>query len=96
VDSVLLAKVARHSAVLGAGNGKRLLAGAPSRTLPEAILCRDKTGFTTPVELWMPGILPRVATPEASPDPRKLPWARQWAPVVSGLSYPHLAAAKQL
>jgi asparagine synthase (glutamine-hydrolysing) len=34
--------------------GKRLLAEAPTRSLPDAIFTRQKTGFGIPVTQWLP------------------------------------------
>jgi asparagine synthase (glutamine-hydrolysing) len=35
------------------GSGKRLLAAAPSRELPRAVIERHKTGFATPLQDWL-------------------------------------------
>jgi asparagine synthase (glutamine-hydrolysing) len=32
---------------------KRLLAGAPGKALPEALIARPKTGFSIPVQRWL-------------------------------------------
>jgi asparagine synthase (glutamine-hydrolysing) len=80
VDSVLLQQTSPIATAGLASEGKRLLAGAPARALPGAVMDRPKTGFTTPVEVWM------RALPVTAPVPLKLnaqtfatwPWARQW------------------
>ncbi|MGH8443582.1 MAG: asparagine synthetase B family protein, partial [Nevskiaceae bacterium] len=51
----------------GAINGKAILAAVPRAPLPDAVLARRKTGFTTPIHRW----LQREAT--------RAPWARAWA-----------------
>jgi asparagine synthase (glutamine-hydrolysing) len=55
----------------GALAGKAALAQAAQPPLPEAVLARRKTGFTTPVDRW----LQRALNSEAAPGP----WARAWA-----------------
>jgi asparagine synthase (glutamine-hydrolysing) len=82
VDSVLLAKLAPWTSKERQRQGKRLLAGAPSRALPAAVIARAKTGFTTPVETWMKSHL-RVRTAErrAVGIPAE-PWARAWSRIV--------------
>jgi asparagine synthase (glutamine-hydrolysing) len=65
VDLPLLRRVAP---IARAHPGKRLLGRAMG--LPEAVLVRSKTGFTTPVGAWTARL--------AGLDPR-IPWARPWA-----------------
>jgi asparagine synthase (glutamine-hydrolysing) len=83
VDSVLLAKLAPWAKYGRRRQGKRFLAAAPSRALPEAVISRAKTGFTTPIETWMAShIRARKSerqTAAASPGP----WARDWSRIVS-------------
>lgn len=55
----------------GALRGKAVLAGAARPPLPESLLARPKTGFTTPVDRWLQRALRRETTPA--------PWARAWA-----------------
>ena len=79
VDAVLLRAMA---AVLGRGTAvsKRLLATAPRLPLPERIIKRPKTGFTTPIQTWLQRDsriqhwrkVPSVAV-------KTCPWARRWA-----------------
>jgi asparagine synthase (glutamine-hydrolysing) len=55
----------------GALRGKAALAGVARPPLPEGVLARRKTGFTTPVDRWLQRALRREAAPA--------PWARAWA-----------------
>lgn len=81
VDSRLLAQLAPVTGRLSPGEGKRLLAGAPTQPLPDAITTRRKTGFTTPVGSWMRSLM-EVGNgkdrrrPIAGPS---TPWARDWS-----------------
>lgn len=84
VDSVLLSQVCPIISGLPLGEGKRLLAAAPSRPLPEAVTARAKTGFTTPVQSWMreataTRIRPRPAGGSQLPVSA---WARDWSRIV--------------
>ena len=77
VDSVLQQRLATEVGALGEGAGKRLLASAPSVPLPDAIVNRRKTGFTTPVERWS-----RTSNREISDTSgigRNRPWTRYWS-----------------
>ena len=63
----------------GAPQGKKALAAAPRIPLPEAVLKRVKTGFTTPIASWlqrMPGQRYTSVPMLAAPNCR---WARRWA-----------------
>lgn len=53
VDIVLLARMAPHFTRLAQGDGKTLLANAPTSPLPAAITETAKTGFETPVASWL-------------------------------------------
>jgi asparagine synthase (glutamine-hydrolysing) len=55
----------------GALHGKAVLAGVARPVLPNAVVARPKTGFTTPVDRWLQRALRREAT--------AAPWARAWA-----------------
>jgi len=74
VDATLLAAVAPRIASLKPGEGKMLLATAPSLPLPDHIVNRSKTGFSVPVGDWLRGEASRSA-----PDRRT---SRRWAQVV--------------
>ncbi|MEF3364978.1 asparagine synthase (glutamine-hydrolyzing) [Methylocystis sp. 9N] len=77
-DRTLLARLSRIK--LNENEGKVALASAPSRPLPEAIIDRPKTGFTTPIDGWL----------RSSPSFRHVPiraaetpqWARIWSRMV--------------
>lgn len=53
VDATLLERVAPCLASLAPGEGKRLLANAPSRSLPNRVVERAKTGFGVPIGIWL-------------------------------------------
>ena len=53
VDSALLSKLAPYIPHFNAAFGKKVLAGAPAVSLPEAIVNRPKTGFGVPMRQWM-------------------------------------------
>jgi asparagine synthase (glutamine-hydrolysing) len=83
VDHVLLETVAAAACTGGwsePGVGKAGLASSPSTPLPERIVSRAKTGFTTPIGSWLQGLnLPALAAPPSRAGARPRPWARQWA-----------------
>jgi asparagine synthase (glutamine-hydrolysing) len=82
VDSVLLQRLAVFNGNFGGATGKLALAGAPTTPLPDHIVRRPKTGFTTPIRLWMRGT--SVENAPGAPRQRKsAPWARDWSRVVS-------------
>jgi asparagine synthase (glutamine-hydrolysing) len=80
VDASLLQAVAADFAALPPAAGKRLLAAAPSAAVPDQIVTRAKTGFSTPIERWLKDDehirgwqqVPRLR-------PQNCPWARRWA-----------------
>jgi len=80
VDASLLRAVAADFAGLPPAAGKRLLAAAPRAAVPDRIVTRAKTGFSTPIERWLKDDerirgwrqVPRLR-------PRNCPWARRWA-----------------
>lgn len=75
VDHVLLSELASFHGDFGPGAGKSLLASAPREPLPDHVLNRSKTGFQTPVHIWMQSA---AHNEEASSGP----WARNWSRVV--------------
>lgn len=85
VDHVLLAEAARHSDLLAKGEGKAILASAPSIPLPHALLAQPKTGFTTPIALAPTRYLAGVASrgEEWRGGGRREPWARSWSRLVA-------------
>ena len=79
VDASLLQRLA-PLLVTGKLNGKECLGQTPNRPLPENLIHRPKTGFSTPIakwlrrsELWQERAMPRELMN------RHNPWARQWA-----------------
>jgi asparagine synthase (glutamine-hydrolysing) len=80
VDATLLQAVAADFAALPPAAGKRLLAAAPSTAVPEQIVTRAKTGFSTPIERWLKDD-ERIRGWQEVPRlrPRNCPWARRWA-----------------
>lgn len=83
VDSILLAQLAPYRGNFGGITGKRLLASAPTLPLPEALVTREKTGFTTPVESWMRSLAGAYCGDTSARTDRKAPWARDWSQTVS-------------
>lgn len=79
VDADLLARLAPvfHG---GRASGKALLAKSPRQALPEAVVTRGKTGFTTPIAEWLQqeASLDAWRKVPALEHPR-CPWARRWA-----------------
>jgi len=80
VDANLLQAVAADFAVLPPAAGKRLLAAAPSAAVPDQIVTRAKTGFSTPIERWLKDD-ERIRGWQQVPRlrPQNCPWARRWA-----------------
>lgn len=58
--------------------GKQLLAGAPTKPLPEPVINRRKTGFGIPIERWLAAVLPTLAQ-----DVGAEPFSRRWARLVA-------------
>jgi asparagine synthase (glutamine-hydrolysing) len=83
VDCVLLASLAGLHGAFGVRTGKELLAAAPSQPLPDRIVRRPKTGFTTPVETWMRST---SGSRSHAPAARPAPWARDWSRIVCDLA----------
>jgi asparagine synthase (glutamine-hydrolysing) len=80
VDIGLLRQVAQIAAQPAVRMSKQVLAGAPSRPLPAAILNRPKTGFGTPLHMWLKEARQFdkwQAVPKLAAD--QCPWARRWA-----------------
>jgi asparagine synthase (glutamine-hydrolysing) len=80
VDVKLFERVARVSGTLPDGAGKKLLAHSPRTPLPAEIVERPKTGFITPINVWLQRDqrlqdwrrVPQLAQTSC-------PWARRWA-----------------
>ena len=85
VDRVLLRRVAAAAATTPrswAGLPKAALALSPRVSLPEPVLSRPKTGFTTPIAEWLQARTlpaPSVATPLRGSVTRVTHWSRKWA-----------------
>ena len=85
VDYTLLDALAPRIATLKPGEGKALLAAAPSRPVPHEIVERSKTGFSIPVADWLAGNAAHV------PDRRA---SRAWAKVATARSLQGVALAR--
>ena len=80
VDAALLRQVATLGAIDPAHRSKQSLALAPSRPLPDAILSRRKTGFTTPISKWLQNSVARRDVGVAPALSGKgVHWSRRWA-----------------
>jgi asparagine synthase (glutamine-hydrolysing) len=79
VDSRLLERLAPAVTRFRGGEGKTLLAGAPSRPVPADIVHRRKTGFGAPVAMWMQA----MAKNNTFRADDKAPWARGWSQFVA-------------
>lgn len=81
VDSVLLKAAAPYAGRFDGRTGKQLLGSAPSKPLPESIIARPKTGFTTPIEDWQKA-MPDDPHPKSGHQHltgKNAPWAREWS-----------------
>jgi hypothetical protein len=85
VDAALLRKTAPLMLAAG-GSAKRWLAAAPRGALPEAIVTRAKTGFSTPSAQWLErhpagrALLPGGAARSSGP--------RRWSQAIAGTFAP--------
>lgn len=75
VDTVLLKSIA--SATLKGLSGKKLLGCAPTKNLPNEIVTRKKTGFTTPMLYWQTKL--RAKNNNMHILVKKEHWSRHWA-----------------
>jgi asparagine synthase (glutamine-hydrolysing) len=76
VDWRLSQQLAPYTAAFGGGQGKRLLANAPRKPLPSAIVEHRKTGFGLPMTKWLSQ---HWDSGEDLPATMQAPWARRWA-----------------
>jgi asparagine synthase (glutamine-hydrolysing) len=91
VDRVVLSRLARHTESIRSGAGKHLLGQAPRRPLPETVRRRPKSGFTTPIQIWMRALAQddagsasdRGGAPATAPQ-----WARHWSLSVADRAQP--------
>ena len=74
VDIALLRDLAPVTAQLAVGEGKRLLAAAPSTPLPASVVNRPKTGFVVPTGQWIARQAPGAA---ASKGAASRAWASE-------------------
>jgi asparagine synthase (glutamine-hydrolysing) len=82
VDRILLRRVAAAAATAHrswAGVQKAALALSPGLPLPERVLSRPKTGFTTPIADWLQARSPPASAPSRRKVPHAAHWSRQWA-----------------
>ncbi len=63
---------------------KKLLRVSPSQPLPESVYTRAKTGFTTPVGMWMAS-LPEARAGGAGVGPGQDHWSRTWARTIASM-----------
>lgn len=82
VDHMLLKELAPFGGYIER-QGKRLLASSPSKLLPDSILSKSKTGFTTPIADWIQG---SKLNSRRGFKLRGQPWARNWSRSVGELS----------
>jgi asparagine synthase (glutamine-hydrolysing) len=88
VDATLLAQLMPHRALLQKVGGKKLLATAPTKALPNEIVERPKTGFTTPVAAWQQHS-PELAGWKKydSLHHSSTPWARRYAAALLDMAF---------
>jgi asparagine synthase (glutamine-hydrolysing) len=82
VDHILLRTIATAACTARwseAGLAKASLASSPSTPLPERVVSRAKTGFTTPIGSWLQGQSLPAPAPVSHQSRRTKHWARQWA-----------------
>ena len=84
VDFELLDRLMPLMMHIKPGIGKKMLAVAPTRGLPDEVLRRSKTGFGTPLESWLRNSQLHKDRYGAKRDPRS-PFARAWAVEVAKL-----------
>jgi asparagine synthase (glutamine-hydrolysing) len=73
VDSALLERLAPYLAAQEKMNGKLWLGQSPRQPLPGSVVFRQKTGFATPIRLWiMRGTVDSALTAQQH-------WSRRWA-----------------
>ncbi len=82
VDPVLLKAAAPHVMAQSGRPSKALLAGAPSKPLPDRVVNRSKTGFSTPIASWLQRSALVLDGAPSTVRPG-WPWARRWADLVA-------------
>ena len=79
VDHVLLRRAAPVMLRPAPPNGKVLLAAAPRKPVPDAVVNRKKTGFGIPTEAW----LEKMHSRDAKDQSRDKVFSRHWARLVA-------------
>jgi asparagine synthase (glutamine-hydrolysing) len=88
VDAQLLAAMMPQRALLQSLGGKKLLGSAPSTPLPDDIINRPKTGFTTPVSMWQQSLSELGGWKKyASLQAKNTPWARRYAAALLEIAF---------
>lgn len=84
VDATLLQQLAPLLPMDGELGAKHVLARSPQLPLPEAVIARRKTGFSTPVAQWLEHNTAAVfATRHVRMLPARSHWSRRWAVAVA-------------
>ena len=80
VDVWLLRRLAKALVSSNTEDPKKLLASAPGRPLPDAVVHRAKSGFSTPISQWQQQIS-SIRQWRTIPllTQQNCPWARRWA-----------------
>ena len=83
VDAKLLEELQFIHTSFTGGEGKKMLANAPLRPLPESIIHREKSGFEIPITEWLAAST-NLHDWAGSPllEPSGTPWTRRWAKTV--------------
>jgi asparagine synthase (glutamine-hydrolysing) len=83
VDAALLEALKPYHFAFTGGRGKRMLAGSPSKPLPQDVIHRTKTGFGVPMSKWLASAFERTKW-EQQPlsGVYSASWARRWAQLV--------------
>jgi asparagine synthase (glutamine-hydrolysing) len=82
VDRVVLERLAPLMQAADSIDRKRLLAATPGRPLPESVIRRAKTGFSTPVSEWQRRLPQFRKLPQDRPQDAGR-WSRGWSRVVA-------------
>jgi asparagine synthase (glutamine-hydrolysing) len=80
VDHVLLGRVVGYLMRRNDLQGKRMLAYAPSRPLPNEVIVRRKSGFGIPIERWLGET---IASEPSDGTASEINFSRRWARYVS-------------
>ncbi len=84
VDATLLRQLAGPLATAARSNLKQLLASSPTKSLPEVVTSRAKSGFTTPISDWQQrGDGAQLWRKIPALVRKECPWARRWSYVIA-------------